>query len=60
MGSREGLAFKISIGVMLGLVFSIVGIVVFNMARMMRREQRQLQERDARLRQEDDEEMPGT
>ena len=52
MGSREGLAFKITIGLMLGLVLLIVGTLVCYMVRMMRREERQLKERDARLRQE--------
>ncbi len=51
MGSREGLAFKITIGLMLGLVLLIIGTIVFYMVRMMRREERQLKERDARLRQ---------
>lgn len=52
MGSREGLAFKITISLMLGLVLAIVGTIIFYMVRMMRREERQLKERDARLRQE--------
>ena len=52
MGSREGLAFKITISLMLGLVLLIVGTIIFYMVRMMRREERQLKERDARLRQE--------
>lgn len=52
MSSREGLAFKITISLMLGLVLAIVGTLIFYMVRMMRREERQLKERDARLRQE--------
>ena len=52
MGSREGLAFKITISLMLGLVLAIVGTLIVYMVRMMRREERELRERDARLRQE--------
>jgi large-conductance mechanosensitive channel len=52
LNSREVVAYKISIGLMLGLVFGIMGIIVFLIVRLMRREGQRLKEFEERRRRE--------